>query len=153
MGQLVKNLPTNARNVRDAGLILRLGRSPGVANGNLPQYCCLEKFHGQRSLAGFSLWGHKELDTTEHIHTRRIKAKRMANHLPWSHSQWIKELRFEPTSVRASSYSAEPGCWGAEDMHAHVPIQTHMAYRSRMSSKPTLTYSFYILPVLPDYLC
>ena len=23
------------------------------------------KFHGQRSLAGYSLWGHKELDTTE----------------------------------------------------------------------------------------
>ena len=23
------------------------------------------KFHGQRSLAGFSPWGHKELDTTE----------------------------------------------------------------------------------------
>ena len=24
------------------------------------------KFHGQRSLAGYSPWGHKELDTTEH---------------------------------------------------------------------------------------
>ena len=23
--------------------------------------------HGQRSLAGYGLWGHKELDTTEHI--------------------------------------------------------------------------------------
>ena len=30
------------------------------------------EFHGQRSLVGCSLWGHKELDTTEqltHIHT------------------------------------------------------------------------------------
>jgi len=26
-----------------------------------------EKFHGQRSLVGFSPWGHRELDTTEHI--------------------------------------------------------------------------------------
>ena len=26
---------------------------------------CLEKFHGQRSLAGYSLWDHKESDTTE----------------------------------------------------------------------------------------
>ena len=25
-----------------------------------------EKFHGQRSLVGYSPWGHKELDTTEH---------------------------------------------------------------------------------------
>ena len=30
-----------------------------------------EEFHGQRSLAGYSLWGHKESDMTEctHIHT------------------------------------------------------------------------------------
>ena len=28
------------------------------------------KFHGQRSLAGSSPWGHKELDTTEHICTQ-----------------------------------------------------------------------------------
>ena len=27
------------------------------------------KFHGQRSLAGCSPWGHKDLDTIEHTHT------------------------------------------------------------------------------------
>ena len=26
-----------------------------------------EKFHGQRSLVGYSLWGHKESDKTEHM--------------------------------------------------------------------------------------
>ena len=26
------------------------------------------KSHGQRSLVGYSLWGHKELDTTEQLH-------------------------------------------------------------------------------------
>ena len=26
-----------------------------------------EKFHGQRSLGGYSPWGHKESDMTEHI--------------------------------------------------------------------------------------
>ena len=26
------------------------------------------KFHGLRSLAGYSPWGHKELDTTRHTH-------------------------------------------------------------------------------------
>ena len=26
------------------------------------------KFHGWRSLEGYSLWGHKELDTTERLH-------------------------------------------------------------------------------------
>ena len=29
----------------------------------------LGKFHGQRSVAGYSPWGLKKLDTTEHTHT------------------------------------------------------------------------------------
>ena len=45
----------------------RLGRYPGGANGNLLQYCCLENFHGQRSLVGYSSGGHKELDTSEQL--------------------------------------------------------------------------------------
>ena len=36
---VVKNPPANAG---DAGLILRLGRSPGGGDGNLLQYSCLE---------------------------------------------------------------------------------------------------------------
>ena len=31
-------------------------------NGNAFQYSCLENSHGQRSLAGYSPWGHKESD-------------------------------------------------------------------------------------------
>ena len=27
------------------------------------------KFHGQRRLVGYSPWGHKESDKTEHTHT------------------------------------------------------------------------------------
>jgi len=30
------------------------GRSPGEGNGKPLQYSCLEKSHGQRSLAGYS---------------------------------------------------------------------------------------------------
>ena len=37
----------------------------GEGNGNPLQYSCLENPHGQRSLAGYSAWGHKELDMTE----------------------------------------------------------------------------------------
>ena len=33
-------------------------------NGNPLQYSCLENSHGQRSLVGYSPWGHKESDTT-----------------------------------------------------------------------------------------
>ena len=39
---VVKNLPANAGDKRDVGLIPGLGRSPGVGNGNPLQYSCLE---------------------------------------------------------------------------------------------------------------
>ena len=41
-GSVVKNLPANAGNAEDAGLIPRSGRYPIVGNGNLLQYSCLE---------------------------------------------------------------------------------------------------------------
>ena len=76
---VVKNLPANARVVRDVGSIPGLGRSPGGGNGTLLQYSFFffyhthnatpvflpGKFHGQRSLVGYSPWGYKESDTTE----------------------------------------------------------------------------------------
>ena len=37
-----KNLPANAGDVRDTGLIPGLGRSPGGGHGNPFQYSCLE---------------------------------------------------------------------------------------------------------------
>ena len=42
MALAVKNLPANAGNARDMGLIPKSGRSPGVGNGNLLQYSCLK---------------------------------------------------------------------------------------------------------------
>ena len=39
---MVKNPSANARNIRLAGLIPDLGRSPGGRNGNLLEYSCLE---------------------------------------------------------------------------------------------------------------
>ena len=52
----------------DLGSSPGLGRSPGEGNGNPLQHYCLEKSHGQRSLAGCSLWGRKGSDTTEQLH-------------------------------------------------------------------------------------
>ena len=37
---VVKNLPANVRDIRDAGSIPGLGRSPGEENGNPLQYSC-----------------------------------------------------------------------------------------------------------------
>ena len=62
---VVKIPPANAGDMRDAGSIPGSGRSPGGGHGKLLQYFCLENCHGQRSLAGFSLKGHKESDITE----------------------------------------------------------------------------------------
>ena len=42
MALVVKNPPANAGDVRDAGLISGLGRSPGGGNGNPLQYSCME---------------------------------------------------------------------------------------------------------------
>ena len=41
-GSVVKNLPANAGDARDVGLIPGSGRSPGEGNGNPLQYSCLE---------------------------------------------------------------------------------------------------------------
>ena len=39
---MLKNLPANEGELRDLSLIPELGRSPGVENGNLLLYSCLE---------------------------------------------------------------------------------------------------------------
>ena len=61
------NSKESACNAGDLGLIPELGRSPGEENGNPHQYSCLDNCHGQRSLAGYSPWGRKELDRTESL--------------------------------------------------------------------------------------
>ena len=43
VGLVVKHSPANAGDTRDAGSIPGSGGSPGVGNGNLTQYSCLEK--------------------------------------------------------------------------------------------------------------
>ena len=64
---MVNNLPSNAGDARDVGLIPGLGRSPGGGHGNLLQYSCLKNPHGQRSLGEYSPQGHTESDMTEAI--------------------------------------------------------------------------------------
>ena len=58
-----------ACNARDLGSSPGLGRSAGGGHGNPLQYSFLENAHEQRSLAGYSPWDGKELDTTERLST------------------------------------------------------------------------------------
>ena len=44
-----KNLPASAGDIRDAGLIPGLGRSPGGGNDNPLQYFCLENLTDRRA--------------------------------------------------------------------------------------------------------
>ena len=62
IAQLLKNLPT----MRETW-ILSLGWEDLLEEGMATHssFLALENPHGQRSLAGYSSWGHKELDTTE----------------------------------------------------------------------------------------
>ena len=62
MALVVKNLPGNAGDRRDVGLIPGSGGSSGEGNGNPLQYSCLGKSHGR---ADYRSWGCKELDMTE----------------------------------------------------------------------------------------
>ena len=62
---MVKNLPANAGDARDAGSISGSGRSLEEEWQSTPVFLP-GKSHGQRNLASYSPWGHKESDTTEH---------------------------------------------------------------------------------------
>ena len=55
----------SAFDVGDLGSIPRLGRSPGEGNGKPTPVFLPRESHGQRSLVGYSPWGHKELDMAE----------------------------------------------------------------------------------------
>ena len=55
----------SACSVGDLSSIPGLGRSLGEGNGNPLEYW--RKFHGLRSLVGYSPWGSKESDMTEQL--------------------------------------------------------------------------------------
>ena len=61
---MVKNLPANAGDGRDAGLIPGSGRSPGRKWQSTPVFFPGES-HEQRSLEDYGQYGLKELDMIE----------------------------------------------------------------------------------------
>ena len=61
---MVKNLPANAGDIRDMGLIPGSGRAPGGRNGNPLQYSCLEKPMDRGAYRAI-VHGVTELDMTE----------------------------------------------------------------------------------------
>ena len=66
-GSVAKNMPANAEDAKDAGLIPGSGRSLGVGNDNLFQYFCLENCMDRGAWWATVHGGHKKLDMTERL--------------------------------------------------------------------------------------
>ena len=69
---VVKNLPANAGDVRDTGLIPGLGRSPGGGHGNPLQYSCLEN---PMDWGAWRVTGHR-------VSQSRAQLKQLSRHIP-----------------------------------------------------------------------
>ena len=63
---MIKNLPANAEDIRDASLIP--GKIPWRRKWRLTPVLLPGESHGWRSLVGYSPQGHKESDTTKRLH-------------------------------------------------------------------------------------
>ena len=64
---MVKNSPANAGNVRDAGSVPGLGRSPGGQHGSPLQYICLQNPMNREAWKAIVHRVRKQSDTTEAI--------------------------------------------------------------------------------------
>ena len=86
----VKNLPAGAGDLRASGSIPGSGRSPGEGNGNLIQYSCLGN-PMDRGTWQAAVWGHREVDRTEHEHSE--SAEQRGTHASAASSPPLETLR------------------------------------------------------------
>ena len=77
---VVKNLPASAGDIRDAGLIPGLGRSPGGGHSNPLRYSCLENPMDRGSWWATVHGVARELDMTEHTLNTHT-----STHTHWNH--------------------------------------------------------------------
>ena len=82
----------SACNEGDLGSVCGLGRSPRGGHGNPLQHSCLENPPGQRSLAGYSPQGRKELDMTEWLSTTR-GSQRVGHDWVTKHNTWMDYMK------------------------------------------------------------
>ena len=68
------------------------------------------KSHGRRSLAGYSPWGHKELDTTEQLHLVKKRDKEGLR-------------RRKGSGTRSRNVGERPG-WGVGGLWASLQVHT-----------------------------
>ena len=151
---MAKNLPANAGDARDEGSIPGLRRSPGEGNGNPLQYSCLEKFHGQRSLAGYSSWGRKETDTTQHAHTHTLLKIIFANTSVQKRFKCgLRLFILQNTHSRIQFEMANPrGCFR---IVVEFGITFFLPLFSKLSNVARLLFQGFIITSgnFPDHIC
>ena len=93
-------------------MIPRLGRSLGGGHDNPLQYSCLETPYGQRTLAGYSLWGHSDSDMTAWLsaHTQPVKVQGRGQREPQIRLFLYQEFKFQ--SSQNSFIPAPPNLTG-----------------------------------------
>ena len=70
----------STHSAEDMSSIPGSGRSPGEGNGNSLQYSSLKNPMGRAAWqATYSLWGHKESDTTEQLSTHEYLLRNLLN--------------------------------------------------------------------------
>ena len=102
------------------------------------QYSCLEKFHGQRSLAGYSPWGCRESDMTGQLstHTRLfiwlcwvLTAVRRIFIVMWDLALWRTDCLVVACGLRVAAYrlSCSAACGNLSSLtrdRTHLPCTT-----------------------------
>ena len=87
----------SANNVGDLDSIPGSGRSPGEGKWQLTPVFMPGKFHGPRSLVGYTPWGRKELDKTERFHFTSLQEQT-------SILVFSKFHAYEPLSVNSQTW-------------------------------------------------
>ena len=100
VAQMVKNLPA----VQEIQIQSWVRKIPWRREWQPTAVFLLGESHGQRSLAGYSLWDHKELDVTEATKHTRTQYSLLTTFFfisaHWTNKKWVNNHRFDPFTKR-----------------------------------------------------
>ena len=94
---VVKNQPANVGDIRDAGLISGLGRSPGGGHGNPLQYSCLENPTDREAWQAASIGSHRVGHNWNNLARTSFALKWVScrQHIVGSCRRFLKKLKTE----------------------------------------------------------
>ena len=119
---VVKNLPVSAGNKRHR-FSPWVRKIPWNRKWQLTLVFLPGESHGQRSLAGYSPWSHKESDMTERLSTHTVKGQA---HCCWNQWSFSRALPSRNLSLESRAQPAPPASCGPSQPFsplALVPLQ------------------------------